>query len=74
MLVRLPLKDTGMREEIASFVEDVSALVSPPEVWVRLNEVVNDPRSAASDVAEVIGRDTSLTARVLQIVNSPYYN
>lgn len=63
-----------MRGEIRSFIEDVSALVSPPEVWVRLNDVVNDPRSSAPDVAEVIARDTSLTARILKIVNSPYYN
>lgn len=63
-----------MREEIRTFIEDMSALVSPPEVWVRLNEVVSDPRSAAPDVAEVISGDTSLAARILRIVNSPYYN
>lgn len=63
-----------MAGELKSFVEDVAALVSPPEVWVRLNEVVNDPHSSASDVAEITARDTALAARILKIVNSPYYN
>lgn len=63
-----------MHGELKHFIEDVAALVSPPEVWVRLNEVVNDPRSSASDVAEITARDTALAARILKIVNSPYYN
>lgn len=63
-----------MPGELKSFVDDVAALVSPPEIWVRLNEVVNDPHTSASDVAEVTTRDTALAARILKVVNSPYYN
>lgn len=63
-----------MAGELQSFLEDTAALVSPPEVWARLNEVVNDPQSSASDVAEITARDTALAARILKIVNSPYYN
>ncbi len=63
-----------MHGELNQFIEDVAALVSPPEVWVRLNEVVNDPHSSASDVAEITARDTALAARILKVVNSPFYN
>ncbi len=63
-----------MHGELNHFIEDVAALVSPPEVWVRLNEVVNDPHSSASDVAEITARDTALAARILKVVNSPFYN
>lgn len=63
-----------MAGSLKSFIDDVSALVSPPEVWFRINEVVNDPRSAASDVAEVTARDPSLTAKLLKVVNSPFFN
>jgi putative nucleotidyltransferase with HDIG domain len=55
-------------------VQDVSSLISPPEVWVRLNQVVNDPGSSASDVAEVTSSDPSLAAMVLKIANSSFYN
>lgn len=63
-----------MPGELKHFLDDAAALVSPPEVWVRLNEVVNDPHSSASDVAEITSRDTALAARILKVVNSPYYN
>lgn len=63
-----------MPGELKHFLDDVAALVSPPEVWIRLNEVVNDPYSSASDVAEITARDTALAARILKVVNSPYYN
>lgn len=63
-----------MPGELKSFLDDVAALVSPPEVWVRLNEVVNDPHSSASDVADITSRDTALATRILKVVNSPYYN
>lgn len=44
-----------------------------PSVFHRLVEVVNDSRSSATDVAEVISHDTDLTARLLRLVNSPFY-
>lgn len=68
------IENNYMSGELKNFIEDVAALVSPPEVWVRLNEVVNDPHSSASDVAEITARDPALAARILKIVNSPYYN
>lgn len=62
-----------MGEVVKSFVADQSALVSPPDVWLRLNDVLQDPGSSASDMAEVAARDPALTAKVLKVVNSPFY-
>jgi len=44
-----------------------------PLVYVKFQEVVKDPESAFKDFADVIGGDTSLTSRLLKIVNSPFY-
>lgn len=44
-----------------------------PSVFHRLVEVVNDPRSSAADAAEIISKDTDLSARLLRIANSAYY-
>lgn len=63
-----------MTTSLDSFVDDVSALVSPPEIWLRLNEIMNSPRTSASDVAQVVSRDPAMTAKLLKVVNSPYYN
>lgn len=54
-------------------VADVSDLVSLPDVCVRVNEMVDDPNSSASDIGKVITQDPSMTARLLRIANSPFY-
>ncbi|MFV0421421.1 HDOD domain-containing protein [Oleidesulfovibrio sp.] len=48
-------------------------LGSLPPVFHRLVDVVNDPRSSATDMAEVIANDTDLSARLLRLVNSTFY-
>ncbi len=48
-------------------------LVSLPEVCIRVNEMLDEPSVTAADLGNVISQDTSLTARLLKIVNSSYY-
>lgn len=48
-------------------------LVSLPEVCLRVNEMLDDSGITAAELGQVIGQDTSLTARLLKIVNSSYY-
>lgn len=48
-------------------------LVSLPEVCIRVNEMLDDVAVTAADLGQVISQDTSLTARLLKIVNSSYY-
>ncbi len=55
-------------------VSDNLELVSLPDIVVRINEMVDDPECTAVDIAEVIGQDAALTARLLKLVNSPFYN
>ncbi len=49
------------------------ALVSLPDVFARICEVLNNPLSTARDAARVIGMDQSLAARLLRLVNSAFY-
>jgi HD-like signal output (HDOD) protein len=58
------------RELVAEFQD----LVSLPEVYLRLREVMESPDSSMSEVAEVITLDPALTARLLRIANSALYN
>ena len=48
-------------------------LVSLPEVCIRVNEMLDDPSVTAAELGQIISQDTSLTARLLKIVNSSYY-
>ncbi len=48
-------------------------LAALPEVFLRINEMVDDPASSASDIGRFISQDPALTARLLKIANSPLY-
>jgi len=62
-------------DEVAfQWVKDVSGLVSPPEVCIRLMDLVDSPKSTAHEIGEVIGSDPNLSARLLKLVNSSFYN
>jgi len=65
------LKSKKTEEEI---LDNAKSMVSPPTIWLRINDVVNDPDSSANDVADVVMQDTVLTANILRIVNSPVYH
>ncbi len=58
----------------ASLIEDVSYLVSPPDVCVKVFELVQSNDASAQEIGEVISRDPALTARMLRLVNSAFYN
>ena len=57
----------------ASLVSGDVELVTLPEVYVRLLEALHAENSSAMELAAIIGRDPSLTAKLLKLVNSPYY-
>jgi len=60
-------------QAIDDIISNMSDLVSLPGVFVRVNEMVNDPNTSMSDVAEVISQDPALTIRILRMANSPAY-
>jgi HD-like signal output (HDOD) protein len=48
-------------------------LPSLPVIFSQITEAINDPRSSATQVASIIEKDSSLSARLLKIVNSAFY-
>lgn len=56
-----------------SLVSGNIELVTLPEVYMRLLEAINSEKSSPQEMAVIIGRDPSLTAKLLKIVNSPHY-
>ncbi|PLX70604.1 MAG: phosphohydrolase [Denitrovibrio sp.] len=49
-------------------------LASFPDIYYKINEVLNSPKSSASHMADVVEKDTSLSAKLLKIVNSAFYS
>ncbi|MBW1929101.1 MAG: HDOD domain-containing protein [Deltaproteobacteria bacterium] len=58
---------------IEKIIEQIDALRPIPKVAHKVLAIVEDPKSSASDLAEVVIYDQSLTANVLRLCNSPYY-
>lgn len=48
-------------------------LISLPAIVDQINQLVNDPSASAADIADAVDQDATLAARLLQIVNSPFY-
>ena len=44
-----------------------------PQIYQQLTEALDNPRASTSHIAEVIGSDAGLTARLLRLVNSAFY-
>jgi HD-like signal output (HDOD) protein len=66
--------DNGVRVETPhALVDNVLQLISLPEIYLRLQQTIDDPEHSREQVAEIIAYDPSLSARVLRIANSSYY-
>lgn len=63
------LSDQALRKRLS----DCETLPSPPHVAERIIELSRDTAAGAKDVAEVIGLDPVLSAKVLKVANSPMY-
>ncbi len=59
--------------ELPEIVNELASLVSPPDVCIRIDELLRSATASAKDFADVIAFDPNLTARLLKVVNSPFY-
>ncbi len=54
-------------------LQAVTELISLPEVYLKINQLIDDPTSDIDDFARVIHLDSNLSAKLLRAVNSVYY-
>ncbi len=54
-------------------VKQEMELASLPNIFFQITEALKNPRSSASYVAEVISKDVALSAKLLKMVNTPFY-
>ncbi len=59
--------------KIKKTIEMVRELPTLPVIANKVNALLYDPKSAASDLAKIIENDQSLATKVLSLVNSAYY-
>lgn len=61
------------KSEVVEMVKEVSGLVTLSTVFLRINQLVDDPNSSTNDIAKAISQDPSFTVRLLHVANSPFY-
>jgi putative nucleotidyltransferase with HDIG domain len=66
----LPEEARARCSELVSSFQDIPTI---PEVLARIWQLVDDPRSSAADLEKVVSMEPPLAAKVLRLVNSPYY-
>ena len=54
-------------------VQSCTTIFTLPDMYFRVRDVVDDPKSTADDLANAIKFDPAISARLLRIVNSPLY-
>lgn len=59
--------------DYSELIEKLQDIPTLPMVAMAVNELINDPNSSSSDIAEVLKKDQVLTAKILRLVNSSYY-
>ena len=59
--------------EITRSLQEVTELISLPEVYLKVRRLMDDDTSDIYDFAEVISVDPNLSTRVLKVVNSAYF-
>ncbi len=57
----------------SDLLQNYANLSTMSAIFTRLNEAINDPKSSSAEIGEIIKDDPGLTARLLRIVNSPFY-
>lgn len=55
-------------------LEKLNDIPTLPAVATKVTELINNPNSSSGEIAEVLKKDQVLTAKVLKLINSPYYS
>lgn len=65
--------ETPVKSVVDSAVAKCGDIATLPEVTAKIIQLVEDPKSTARDMHEVIKTDPALSTRVLKVVNSAFY-
>lgn len=58
---------------LRSTVMQMNTLPSPPTLYLRIEEELGQKDSSMQRIGEIIGEDIGMTAKLLQLVNSPFF-
>ncbi|WP_291323384.1 HDOD domain-containing protein [Desulfonatronospira sp.] len=57
----------------ARIIRDETRMPSLPDIFFKIQKAIQDPRTSARHLAEIISKDQGLASRLLKLVNSSFY-
>lgn len=60
-------------QKLEALLKQAGDLPSLPEVYIRVNELLDTENSTAIQIGDAVQTDPALTARILKLINSAYY-
>ncbi|MZH96228.1 HDOD domain-containing protein [Dickeya dianthicola] len=69
----LALRDMFQDPAVVEIVGRTSRLPAAPKVFADLCRLIADPGSDTRQIAELLGRDPALSAKIMQLANSAYF-
>lgn len=67
------LRDILTNDNLRSVVSSIERLPSLPDIYKELQTILADPDCSIEDVAHCVSRDIGMSAKVMQLVNSPFF-
>ena len=61
------------QSKVLEVVRKVAALATLPEITAKIIQTVEDPKSTASKLHQIVTHDPALVTRILKVVNSAFY-
>lgn len=59
--------------KVSKAIQQVTQIATLPEVTAKIIQIVEDPKSTARDLQNLIKHDVALSAKILKVVNSAFY-
>jgi len=69
----LGLRDILGNQELHARIATIGTLPSPPELYHRLMQELQDDNASLTQVADLVCQDVALTAKILQMINSAFF-
>lgn len=68
-----PLKFESPFNSVEQTLSEINGLISLPEIYQKIRQLMDDPKSDIDHFARVVSSDPNLTATVLRVANSAFF-
>jgi putative nucleotidyltransferase with HDIG domain len=72
--IQKPLSTGKKKINVDYLIEKTLRLETIPDIYYKIIAAINDQKTSLDDIAQIVSKDITLSAKVLQLVNSSFYS